>query len=65
MPSLSYMNGLSSVRPPFAVVQADYDGVDQYMELMGELDKLGDDPECQGRPVPIYICGGSIGMITT
>jgi len=65
MPSLSYMNGLSSVRPPFAVVQADYDGVDQYMELMGELDKLSDDPECQGRPVPIYIVGGSIGMITT
>ena len=65
MPSLSYMNGYSSVHPPFAVVQSDYDGSDPVEELKEELDKMSDEPACQGRPVPIYFVGGTLGAITT
>lgn len=65
MPSLAYMNGFSSVHPPYAVVQSDYDGADVVEEMMEELDRMSDEPECQGRPVPIYFVGGSIGAITT
>lgn len=65
MPSLAYMNGYSSVHPPYAVVQADYDGADVVDELKETLDEMSDDPECAGRPVPIYTVGGSFGAITT
>lgn len=64
MPSLSYMNGLSSVYPPFAVIQSDYNGGDPMEELKEELDKLSDDPACQGRPVPVYYVGGPEGAIS-
>lgn len=63
MPSVSYMCGLSSVRTPYAVIQSDYDGSDVIDELKDELDRMSDDPECQGRPVPIYSIGGAIGSI--
>lgn len=65
MPSLSYMNGYSSVHPPFAVVQCNYDGADPVEELKDELDKMSDEPECQGRPVPIYYVSGTLGAIST
>ena len=65
MPSLSYMNGYSSVHPPFAVVQCNYDGADPVEELKDELDKMSDEPECQGRPVPIYYISGTLGAIST
>ena len=63
MPSVSYMNGLSSVCAPFAVVQSNYDGADCIDEIMGELDRMSDDPACQGRPVPVYSVRGTIGFI--
>lgn len=65
MPSSSYMNGLSSVYRTFSVLLSDYDGNDIVAELMEELDRMADEDECQGRPVPVYIMTGAIGAIRT
>ena len=59
------MNGLSSVRAPFAVVQTNYDGADTVEEIKAEFDKMSEEPECQGRPVPVYSVSGTLGAINT
>lgn len=65
MPSVSYMNGYSSVCPPYAVVQSNYDGAEPVDELKTEMDKMSDEDACQGRPVPIYYVSGTLGAIST
>jgi len=65
MASLAYMNGLSSVSAPFAVVATDYDGSDIVDSLKDELDRMSDEPECQGRPIPVYTVSGMLGSIRT
>ena len=40
MASVAYMNGLSSVSAPFAVVATDYDGSDIVETLKDELDRI-------------------------
>lgn len=64
MASLAYINGLSAVAPPFAVIHSDYDGGDCCDELMAEFDKMSDEPACQGRSVPAYSVRGTLGAIT-
>lgn len=65
MPSIAYMNGLSSVSAPFAVVVSDYDGSDMVETMKDELDRMSDEPECQGRPIPVYAVSGMLGSIRT
>lgn len=65
MASVAYMNGLSSVSAPFAVVATDYDGSDIVETLKDELDRMSDEPECQGRPIPVYTVSGMLGSIRT
>lgn len=65
MPSKSYMNGFSSVYAPFAVLYSDYDGGNMLDEIKAEMDRISDDPECRGRPVPFYIMRGSVELVKT
>jgi hypothetical protein len=63
MPSRSYENGLGSICSRFAVLQSNYDGADCVEELAAEFDRMADDPECQGRPVPVYSMRGTVGNV--
>jgi len=65
MPSKSYMNGSSSVYAPFAVLYSDYDGGNMLDEIKTEMDKISDEPDCKGRPVPFYIMRGSVELVKT
>lgn len=63
MPSRGYENGLASICSRFAVVQSNYDGADCVEELSDEFDKMADDPDCAGRPVPVYSMRGTVGSV--